>query len=51
LTAASSVAALPVAAEGINGNGLEQFEHPGTQVVLFPLSYKSGSLEYLLPQR
>jgi branched-chain amino acid transport system substrate-binding protein len=29
----------------INGNGLEQFEHPGTQVILFPPAYKSGSLE------
>jgi len=35
----------------INGNGLEQFEHPGTQVILFPPAYKSGSLEYPLPQR
>jgi branched-chain amino acid transport system substrate-binding protein len=35
----------------INGNGLEQFEGPGTQVILFPSSYKSGSLEYPLPQQ
>jgi len=34
----------------INGNGLEQFEHPGTQVILFPSAYKSGSLEYPFPQ-
>ena len=34
----------------INGNGLEQFEHPGTQVILFPSAYKSGSLEYPLSQ-
>jgi branched-chain amino acid transport system substrate-binding protein len=34
----------------INGNGLEQFEQPGTQVILFPSAYKSGALEYPLPQ-
>jgi branched-chain amino acid transport system substrate-binding protein len=34
----------------INGNGLEQFEGPGTQVILFPSAYKSGALEYPLPQ-
>jgi branched-chain amino acid transport system substrate-binding protein len=34
----------------INGNGLEQFEQPGTQVILFPAAYKSGALEYPLNQ-
>jgi branched-chain amino acid transport system substrate-binding protein len=34
----------------INGNGLEQFEQPGAQVILFPSAYKSGTLEYPLPQ-
>jgi branched-chain amino acid transport system substrate-binding protein len=35
----------------INGNGLEQFEQPGTQVILFPPAYKSGALEHPLPQQ
>jgi branched-chain amino acid transport system substrate-binding protein len=35
--------------QGITGNGLEQFERPGTQVILFPPSYKSGTLQYPLP--
>jgi branched-chain amino acid transport system substrate-binding protein len=35
----------------IDGNGLEQFERPGTQVILFPSAYKSGALEYPLPQQ
>jgi hypothetical protein len=30
---------------------LEQFERPGTQVILFPSAYKSGALEYPLPQQ
>jgi branched-chain amino acid transport system substrate-binding protein len=34
----------------IKGNGLEQFEQPGTQVILFPSAYKSGALEYPLAQ-
>jgi branched-chain amino acid transport system substrate-binding protein len=34
--------------QGINGNGLEQFERPGTQVILFPPAYKSGTLQYPL---
>lgn len=34
----------------ITGSGLEQFEQPGTQVILFPSAYKSGTLEYPLPQ-
>jgi branched-chain amino acid transport system substrate-binding protein len=34
----------------INGNGVELFEQPGTQVILFPPAYKSGALEYPLPQ-
>ena len=32
----------------ISGNGLGQFEQPGTQVILFPSAYKSGALEYPL---
>jgi branched-chain amino acid transport system substrate-binding protein len=36
--------------QGINGNSLGQFEQPGTQVILFPAAYKSGTLEYPLPQ-
>jgi len=35
----------------IDGNGLDQFERPGTQVILFPSAYKSGALEYPLPQQ
>src|SRR5215813_11206335 len=35
--------------QGITGNGLEQFERPGTQVILFPSAYKSGKLQYPLP--
>jgi branched-chain amino acid transport system substrate-binding protein len=35
--------------QGISGNGLEQFERPGTQVILFPPAYKSGTLQYPLP--
>jgi branched-chain amino acid transport system substrate-binding protein len=34
----------------ITGNGLEQFERPGTQVILFPSAYKSGKLQYPLPE-
>ena len=37
--------------QNINGNGLEQFERPGTQVILFPSAYKSGKLEHPLPQQ
>jgi branched-chain amino acid transport system substrate-binding protein len=36
--------------QGISGNGLEQFERPGTQVILFPSAYKSGKLQYPLPE-
>jgi len=36
--------------QGITGNGLEQFERPGTQVILFPSAYKSGELQYPLPE-
>ena len=36
--------------QGITGNGLEQFECPGTQVILFPSAYKSGKLQYPLPE-
>jgi branched-chain amino acid transport system substrate-binding protein len=35
----------------IIGSGLEQFEQPGTQVILFPSDYRSGTLEYPLPQQ
>jgi len=34
--------------QGITGNGLEQFERPGTQVILHPSAYKSGKLQYPL---
>jgi branched-chain amino acid transport system substrate-binding protein len=37
--------------QNINGNGLEQFERPGTQVILFPADYKSGNLEHPLRQQ
>jgi branched-chain amino acid transport system substrate-binding protein len=36
--------------QGIVGNGLEQFERPGTQVILAPSAYKSGKLQYPLPE-
>ena len=36
--------------QGITGNSLEQFERPGTQVILFPPAYKSGKLQYPLPE-
>jgi branched-chain amino acid transport system substrate-binding protein len=36
--------------QGISGNGLEQFERPGTQVILYPPAYKSGKLQYPLPE-
>ena len=35
--------------QGIVGNGLEQFERPGTQVILFPAAYKSWTLVSPLP--
>jgi branched-chain amino acid transport system substrate-binding protein len=35
--------------QNINGNGLEQFERAGTQVILFPSGYTSGKLEHPLP--
>jgi branched-chain amino acid transport system substrate-binding protein len=36
--------------QGIVGNGLEQFERPGTQVILFPSAYVSGKLAYPLSE-
>jgi branched-chain amino acid transport system substrate-binding protein len=32
--------------QGIKGNDVEQFKHPGRQVVLYPDQFKSGSLIY-----
>jgi branched-chain amino acid transport system substrate-binding protein len=32
--------------QGIKGNDVEQFKHPGRQVVVYPDQYKSGSLIY-----
>ncbi|HTO12158.1 MAG TPA: amino acid ABC transporter substrate-binding protein [Candidatus Binatia bacterium] len=32
--------------QGIKGNDVEQFKHPGRQVVLYPDQYKSGNLIY-----
>jgi len=34
--------------QGIFGSGLEQFERPGTQPILYPSAYKSGKLQYPL---
>lgn len=39
---------LQVQYQNIKGNGLEQFERPGTQVILYPSAYKSGNLKYPL---
>jgi branched-chain amino acid transport system substrate-binding protein len=36
--------------QGIIGNGLEQFERPGTQAILYPSAYKSGKLQYPLSE-
>jgi branched-chain amino acid transport system substrate-binding protein len=36
--------------QGITGNGLEQFERPGTQAILYPSAYKSGKLQYPLSE-
>jgi branched-chain amino acid transport system substrate-binding protein len=36
---------LGVQLQNIKGNGLEQFTKPGTQVVLYPPAYKSGTLQ------
>jgi branched-chain amino acid transport system substrate-binding protein len=41
---------LQVQYQGISGNDLEQFERPGTQVILFPSAYKSGKLQHPLPE-
>ncbi|MEJ0071504.1 MAG: amino acid ABC transporter substrate-binding protein [Pseudomonadota bacterium] len=37
---------LGVQLQNIKGNGLEQFTKPGTQVVLYPPAYKSGTLQF-----
>lgn len=36
--------------QGIKGNSLDQFKHPGTQVILYPEHYRSGTLQYPLPK-
>jgi branched-chain amino acid transport system substrate-binding protein len=33
----------------VKGNGLEQFDKPGTQVILYPPEFKSGDLQYPFP--
>jgi|SRR5579863_100333 len=35
--------------QNIKGHGLEQFGRSGTQVILYPQRYKSGTLQYPLP--
>lgn len=40
---------LQVQYQNINGNAVDQFEHPGIQVILFPTPYKSGTLKFPLP--
>ncbi len=47
----SEARVLQVQYQNVKGNGLEQFEQPGTQVVLFPAAYKSGTLEYPFGKR
>ena len=37
--------------QGVQGNGLEQFTKPGTQVILFPAKYKSGQLRTPFPAK
>jgi branched-chain amino acid transport system substrate-binding protein len=37
---------LQVQFQGIKGNDLEQFKRPGTQVIVFPKEYQSGTLQY-----
>jgi branched-chain amino acid transport system substrate-binding protein len=32
--------------QGIKGNDVEQFKHPGRQVVIYPDAFKSGNLIY-----
>jgi branched-chain amino acid transport system substrate-binding protein len=32
--------------QGIKGNDIEQFKHPGRQVIIYPDQYKSGNLIY-----
>ncbi|MGE3991525.1 amino acid ABC transporter substrate-binding protein [Pseudorhodoplanes sp.] len=36
--------------QSISGNDLPQFEKAGTQVILYPPAYKSGTLQFPLPQ-
>jgi branched-chain amino acid transport system substrate-binding protein len=36
---------LAVQFRNIKGNGLEQFEKPGTQIILYPPEYKTGDIE------
>jgi branched-chain amino acid transport system substrate-binding protein len=35
--------------QNVKGNGLEQFDQPGTQVILYPKQFKSGDLQYPFP--
>jgi branched-chain amino acid transport system substrate-binding protein len=35
--------------QNVKGNGLEQFDKPGTQVILYPPQYKSGDLRTPFP--
>ena len=37
---------LTIQFQGIKGHGLAQFERPGTQVILDPPAYKTGTLKY-----
>ncbi len=32
--------------QGVTGNDLEQFKHPGRAVILYPPQFKSGELRY-----
>jgi branched-chain amino acid transport system substrate-binding protein len=34
----------------VKGNGIEQFTHPGTQIILYPPDLKTGSLRYPFAQ-
>jgi branched-chain amino acid transport system substrate-binding protein len=36
--------------QNVKGNGLEQFDKPGTQVVLYPKQFKSGELQPGFPR-
>jgi branched-chain amino acid transport system substrate-binding protein len=34
----------------VKGNDIEQFTHPGTQVILYPPQFKTGTLRYPFAQ-